>query len=259
MMTRPRTLLPALAASALVLAGCASGGAPTSAADGERTILNVFAAASLTEAFGALEKTFESGHPNVDVVLNLAGSQDLVAQMAANSGADVLATANESTMADAVSRGLVGEPRVFATNTLALITPAGNPAGVTGLDSSLSRAKLVICAPEVPCGALTAQLAEARGVRLDPASEEQAVTDVRGKVSSGEADAGIVYRTDALAAGDAVETIPIAGTEAVAAVYPIAVAIEAVHPDPASAWVDLVLSDAGQRVLGAAGFTPAAQ
>ena len=147
-------LLSALAACGLALAGCAQSAsnnaaldqsAPAAESKAEEVVLNVFAAASLTETFGELEKTFEAAHPNVDVVLNLAGSQDLVAQMAANGGADVLATANESTMDKAKEQGLVAEPSVFAKNTLTLITPPGNPADVTGLDSSLDNVKLVIC------------------------------------------------------------------------------------------------------------------
>ncbi len=272
---RRLSLLSALAACGLALAGCAQSGSANDAASDqsaamssssaaesapvEDITLNVFAAASLTETFGALEKTFEAAHPNVDVVLNLAGSQDLVAQMAANGGADVLATANESTMDSAKEQGLVEELAVFVKNTLTLITPPGNPAGVTGLDSSLDNAKLVICAPEVPCGKLTKKLTAALGVELHPVSEEQAVTDVRGKVASGEADAGIVYKTDALAEGEKVETVDIQGAEQAVNTYPIAVAAGTSHADSAKAWVDLVLSAEGQKVLEAAGFTPAAR
>ena len=261
-------LLSALVACGLALAGCAQSSsnnaapeqssAPAAESKAEEVVLNVFAAASLTETFGELEKTFEAAHPNVDVVLNLAGSQDLVAQMAANGGADVLATANESTMDKAKEQGLVAEPSVFAKNTLTLITPPGNPAGVTGLDSSLDNVKLVTCAPEVPCGKLTGKLTAALGIELHPVSEEQAVTDVRGKVASGEADAGIVYRTDALAEGAKVETIDIQGADQAVNTYPIAVAANTMHSELAQAWVDLVLSADGQKVLSDAGFTAAA-
>lgn len=258
---RGAPLIAVLAACGIALGACASspggvadqsGSAASSAGD---SVLNVFAAASLTEAFGSLETSFEAAHPGIDVVLNLAGSQDLLAQMAANGGADVLATANEATMESAREQGLVDEPELFAMNTLTLITPPGNPAGVTGLDSSLEGVALVVCAPEVPCGALTRSLADSLGVELRPVSEEQAVTDVRGKVASGEADAGIVYMSDARAAEGRVETIPIPGAEGAVNAYPIAVASATAHPGAARAWVEHVLSEEGRKALSGAGFT----
>lgn len=221
--------------------------------------LNVFAAASLTETFGELAEQFELGNPGVDVILNLAGSQELVTQLVENGGADVLATANSVTMAKASEYGLVTDPQLFATNTLVLITPDGNPARITGLGSSLVGAKLVICAPEVPCGQLTKKLADELGVTLQPVSEEQAVTDVRGKVTSGQADAGIVYTTDAIAAGDSVETIEIVGSEKIANEYLIAISKESSNAELAANWLELVLSEQGQKVLGAAGFTSVAK
>lgn len=261
-------LLSALAACGLALAGCAQSGsnnaaldqsAPAAESKAEEVVLNVFAAASLTETFGELEKTFEAAHPNVDVVLNLAGSQDLVAQMAANGGVDVLATANESTMDKAKEQGLVAEPSVFAKNTLTLITPPGNPAGVTGLDSSLDNAKLVVCDTEAPCGKLTKELTGALGITLNPVSAEPNVKDVLGKVASGEADAGVVYRTDANAAKDQVEAIDIQGADQAVNKYPIAPVEATKNAELAQKWIALVLSPEGQSVFERAGFTPAAQ
>lgn len=278
-MTRRFAALTLLASAGLALAGCSSaapsaqsvtGAMPDDAkamssastggatlAGGEKVSLDVFAAASLTESFGVLEKSFEKAHPNVDVVLNLAGSQDLVSQLAEGAPADVLATANESTMAKAADQGLVGEQTLFASNTLVLITAPGNPLGLTGLDSSLEKANLVLCAPEVPCGKLTKKLAEALGATLHPVSEEQAVTDVRGKVASGEADAGVVYKTDAIAEGDAVQTVEIPGSDKAVNRYPIARTANAKNADAADAWIELVLSAEGRKALGDAGFTPA--
>ena len=263
---RSLRILPVLGAAALALAAC-SGGASTpeaTASSGEdqvparEIVLNVYAAASLTETFGELEKTFEAANPEVDVRFNFAGSQDLVTQLGEGADVDVLATANESTMKKAADAGQVDAQTIFVTNTLTLITTPGNPAGITGLDSSLDGAKLVICAPEVPCGKLTKTLTDKLGVTLNPVSEEQAVTDVRGKVSSGQADAGIVYKTDALAEGDAVDTVEIQGADEAVNKYPIALVSASTKKDYGQKWIDLVLSTEGQAILAEAGFTPAA-
>ena len=262
---RSLRILPVLGAAALALAACTSGTSPATdtasseatGAPAKETVLNVYAAASLTETFGELEKTFEAANPGVDVRFNFAGSQDLVAQLGEGADVDVLATANESTMKKAADANQVDTQTVFVTNTLTLITTPGNPAGVTGLDSSLDGVKLVVCAPEVPCGKLTKTLTEKLGVTLNPVSEEQAVTDVRGKVSSGQADAGIVYKSDALAEGDAVDTVDIQGADEAVNEYPIALVSTSTKKDYGQKWIDLVLSEEGQALLSEAGFTPA--
>ena len=264
---RSLRILPVLGAAALALAACTGGTSPATdtasseatGAPAKETVLNVYAAASLTETFGELEKTFEAANPGVDVRFNFAGSQDLVAQLGEGADVDVLATANESTMKKAADANQVDTQTVFVTNTLTLITTPGNPVGVTGLDSSLDGVKLVVCAPEVPCGKLTKTLTEKLGVTLNPVSEEQAVTDVRGKVSSGQADAGIVYKTDALAEGDAVDTVPIQGADEAVNKYPIALVSASTKKDLGQKWIGLVLSAEGQAVLERAGFTPAAK
>ena len=257
---RSLRILPAIGAAALALAACTGGSTPANSTaspqatqPAETTVLNVYAAASLTESFGELEAIFEEANPGVDVRFNFAGSQDLVTQLGEGADVDVLATANESTMKKAAAQ------TIFVTNTLTLITTPGNPAGVTGLDSSLDGVKLVICAPEVPCGKLTKTLTEKLGVTLNPVSEEQAVTDVRGKVSSGQADAGIVYKTDALAEGDAVDTVAIQGADEAVNKYPIALVSASTKKDLGQKWIDLVLSAEGQKILEDAGFTPAAK
>lgn len=242
-----------LAAVVLALAAC--GGQGTTTADRPGGELTVLAAASLRGAFEDLAEVFAAEHPGAEVTFSFAGSSDLVAQLAAGAPADVLATADEATMARAVEAGTVtGEPRVFARNVLTLVVPTGNPAGVTGLDASLDGADLVVCAPQVPCGAATAALAELLGTPLAPVSEEGSVTDVLGKVRSGQADAGLVYATDAAAAGDAVETVAVDHADEVVNRYPVAVATDAAEPGLAAAWVDLLLAPEGARVLGAAGF-----
>ena len=232
--------------------GAASAG--TSGGAGKATgKVTVLAAASLQGAFEEIEKTVEKDNPGLDVTFDFQGSQDLVASLAGGDSADVLATANNSTMKTAADQKLVGNQTEFATNVLTLIVPKGNPKKITGLDSSLEGANLVICAPEVPCGEATKKLAEAQGITLKPVSEEQKVTDVRGKVESGEADAGIVYTTDAAAAKDKADKIDIPDGGVVNH-YPIAQTAEPENPAGAQVFIDAVTGKAGQEILAKHGF-----
>lgn len=258
-MRRLARALAALAASGLVLvlAGCTAPSvqtpAPTTPAT--RTKLVVFAASSLNKAFEQVGVEYRKTHTTTDLTFSFLGSQDLLSQLEGGAAADVFAAADQKTMDAATERQLVvGTPAIFATNTLVLITPAGNPAGITGLDASLDGRKLVVCAPAVPCGAATRTLSAQLGVTLAPVSEEQKVTDVRGKVEAGEADAGIVYATDAKQAGEKVTTIGIQGAEGVVNRYPIAVTAAARQPAEARAFADFVVSDAGLALLAAYGF-----
>ena len=231
-------------------AASASGSGASQKATGKVTVL---AAASLQKAFEEIEKTVEKDNPGLDVTFDFQGSQDLVSSLASGNSADVLATANNSTMKTAADQKLVGNQTEFATNVLTLIVPKGNPKKITGLDSSLDGANLVICAPEVPCGEATKKLAEAQGITLNPVSEEQKVTDVRGKVESGEADAGIVYTTDAAAAKDKADKIDIPNGGVVNH-YPIAPTAKPENPAGAQAFIDAVTGKAGQEILTKHGF-----
>ena len=232
--------------------GAASAG--TSGGAGKATgKVTVLAAASLQKAFEEIEKTVEKDNPGLDVTFDFQGSQDLVASLAGGDSADVLATANNSTMKTAADQKLVGNQTEFATNVLTLIVPKGNPKKITGLDSSLEGANLVICAPEVPCGEATKKLAQAQGITLKPVSEEQKVTDVRGKVESGEADAGIVYTTDAAAAKDKADKIDIPDGGVVNH-YPIAQTAEPENPAGAQVFIDAVTGKSGQEILAKHGF-----
>ena len=236
--------------------GAASGAASASASSGEGKAtgkVTVLAAASLQGAFEEIEKTVEKDNPGLDVTFDFQGSQDLVASLAGGNSADVLATANNSTMKNAADQKLVGDQTEFATNVLTLIVPKGNPKKITGLDSSLEGANLVICAPEVPCGEATKKLAEAQGITLNPVSEEQKVTDVRGKVESGEADAGIVYTTDAAAAKDKVDKIDIPDGGVVNH-YPIAQTANPENAAGAKVFIDAVTGKTGQEILAKHGF-----
>ena len=236
--------------------GAASGAASASASSGEGKAtgkVTVLAAASLQGAFEEIEKTVEKDNPGLNVTFDFQGSQDLVSSLAGGNSADVLATANNSTMKTAAEQKLVGDQTEFATNVLTLIVPKGNPKKITGLDSSLDGANLVICAPEVPCGEATQKLSSALGVTLNPASEEQKVTDVRGKVESGEADAGIVYTTDAAAAKDKADKIDIPDGGVVNH-YPIAQTASPENAAGAKVFIDAVTGKTGQEVLAKYGF-----
>ena len=220
------------------------------------TRLVVFAAASLAAPFTSIGAAFEAAHPGVTVQFSFEGSTTLVEQLEQGAPADVLASADTVTMDRAVRENLVAGPtRVFATNTMTLIVPAGNPAGITGLDASLDGKKLVLCAPAVPCGAAARSLAALDGVVLHPVSEETKVTDVRTKVETGEADAGIVYVTDAAISGTKVQTIPIPRADQVRNDYPIAIPRTAPHATLAASFVAMVTGSDGRAALSSAGFS----
>lgn len=220
------------------------------AADPERA-LHVYAAASLDEPFAEIGRRFMVEHPDVVVSFNLAGSSDLVTQISEGAPADVLATANESTMANAVD--FVGEATLFATNTLVIAVHPGNPKGIAGLEDLTSDDVItVICAPQVPCGSATKKVLDAAGITLNPASEEPSVTGVLSKVESKEADAGLVYTTD-IARAD-VEAVTFPEAEGAVNRYPIAVVNESANTELAQEFVDFVLGDEGQAVLAEAGF-----
>lgn len=238
-----------LAVGALALAGCGS----SDDASGSGGTLTVFAAASLTSTFTELGEQFEADHDGVTVTLSFGGSSDLVSQIQEGAPADVFASADEASMdklADAVE-----DRQDFASNTLEIAVPPGNPAGIAGFaDLAKPDLKLVICAPEVPCGTATQKVVAATGVTLSPLSQEQSVTDVLGKVTSGEADAGVVYRTDVEGAGEDVEGVTFPEASSAVNTYPIAEVAESDGDDLAQEFIDLVLSDAGQSVLADAGF-----
>jgi molybdate transport system substrate-binding protein len=148
-----------------------------------------------------------------------------------------------------------GDPRVLATNRLVLVVPADNPAGIEEFaDIDSGGVDFVVCVESAPCGALAAEALEEQGIENEPASEEVDVKAVLAKVELDEADAGIVYATDAVASGDRVEAVEIPASAATTTSYPIAVTADAAEPELAAAWVDLVLSEEGQRVLAEAGF-----
>ena len=251
----------ATAALALSLTGCATQPAPgPSASESAATprTLTVFAAASLTQTFTELAEQFEADHPGVTVSLVFDGSSGLAAQLTEGAPADVFAAANLTTMKTVVDAGLAEDPQVFVSNVLEIATPPGNPAGIQSFaDLAGADVRLVVCAPEVPCGAATQKVEAATGVTLTPVSEENAVTDVLGKVTSGDADAGLVYATDVLSAGDAVDGIPFPEADQAVNDYPIAALKAAPQAELAAEFVEFILGATGQKVLTDAGFRPA--
>lgn len=258
------TLMTLAAALTLVFTGC---GSESSNIEGqvsppehseEEVALHVLAAASLQKSFEEISEEFTADNPHVTVEMSFAGSSTLVQNLEAGAPADVFASADEVNMDKAEEADLIDvqTSEVFAANKLVGIVPADNPANVSTLaDANEDGVNLVICAPQVPCGALSERVAQHAGVMLHPVSEEQQVSDVLGKVRSGQADAGLVYATDAALAPDEVETFDIESAADTLNYYPIARTSNSASPETATAFVEFVQSDAGQSILQAHGFT----
>jgi molybdate transport system substrate-binding protein len=264
--TRLSAALAAACVLAAGLSGCAAGPGATGAAStagagaGGTTRLSgtvtVFAAASLKSTFTNLARDFEAKNPGTKVTLNFAGSSDLATQITQGAPADVFAAADARNMAKLTDEGLVdGAPATFATNVLEIAVPPSNPASIGSFaDLAKPGVKLVVCAPQVPCGAATGAVEKATGTTLAPASEESSVTDVLGKVTAGEADAGLVYVTDIKAAAGAVKGIPFAESDTVVNTYPIATVGTSKNKDLARAFIATVTGSEGKKVLSDAGF-----
>lgn len=242
-----------------VLTACRGSSSATSGSSRPQGAVRVFAAASLTGPFREMAEAFEAENPAVNVDFNFAASSALARQVVAGAPADVVVTADERTMQTVIDNGDALGPKTLARNRLTIVVEKGNPEGVSGL-RDLARPNLVVvlCAPEVPCGRLADAALQMAGVHLRPASREQHVKAVTAKVVLGEADAGIVYVTDARAEGDKVGTVAIdsAADHRLEAVYVIATARHADNPAAALAWVDFAVSAEGQAVLARHGFLP---
>ena len=255
-MLRSRIRLAAvLAVAALALAACGGGDEPPGGFSGSSNEIKVFAAASLTAAFTELGQQYTSANGGTKVTFNFAGSQALATQIQQSAPADVFASADLANM-DKV-KDLVGTPKSFASNLLAIVVEKGNPKGVKGLDDlGNGDLKVVLAGEEVPAGKYAKQVLDKAGVGVTPVSQEDNVKAVVTKVSLGEADAGLVYVTDVSAGGDKVEGVDIPQTENVTATYPIATVKASTAKDKAQAFMDLVLSAQGQQVLEQFGFLP---
>jgi molybdate transport system substrate-binding protein len=249
--TRPRHLAVLLLAIALLAAAC---GGARDGGSGGRAELRVFAAASLTAAFGRLGDRFTAAN-GTKVTFNFAGSQALATQIRQGAPADVFASADLANM-DKV-KDLVATPQAFAGNLLQIVVEKGNPKGVEGLgDLARGGLKVVLAAEEVPAGKYARQALDRAHVSVAPVSLEDSVKAVVGKVGLGEADAGIVYVTDVRAGGDKVEGVDIPMDQNVVATYPIAVVGASTHRSEAQAFMDLVRSAEGRQVLEGYGFLP---
>ena len=219
--------------------------------------ITVSAAASLTDVFPIIASAFNKRYPQITVTFNFAGSNALVEQLRAGAPADVIATADEKTMQKAVASSLARRPMVFARNSMAIATPAGNPANITRLkDLENSKVTTAICAPTVPCGRLATELFTKNNINVTPVTKEVDVRAVMGKVIADAVDAGIVYSTDTKAAGDAVTTIEIPDSQNLFTNYPIAPVTESKNARAAKAFVDYArYSSTAQQILRAWGFS----
>jgi molybdate transport system substrate-binding protein len=232
----------------------------------EQHDLTVFAAASLREALTALGHNFEETHPGTHVILSFAGSQTLRAQIEHGAPADVFASADERHMKALYTEGLVKEPRLFATNELVVAVARARADTLREFRQLPEAARIVLGAPEVPVGEYTRKMLErasgelgadfAARVEAHVVSREPDVRQVLAKLSLGEADAGVVYRTDALSAKDKIVVVDVPAAYNVVASYPIAVTAHGKEPDIATAFIQLLLSPDGARSLSAQGFLP---
>jgi molybdate transport system substrate-binding protein len=246
---RPLAVAAALVAVATLAAGC---GQDTASPD----TLTVFAAASLKQSFTQIGEQFEADHPGSTVEFSFAGSSDLVTQLTQGASADVFASADTKNMDKAAQADLLaGEPVDFATNVLTIAVAPGNPEGIATFgDLARPGLDVVTCAPQVPCGAATETVEQATGVRLAPVSEESSVTDVLGKVTSGQADAGLVYVTDVAGSGGKVAAVDFPEAADAVNTYPIATLKDSSNAELAQAFVDFVTGEQGRKVLNDAGF-----
>lgn len=248
--------LNAMRAIALTVLALGPLTACTAASDApQNQTVTVFAAASLTDPFTELGKGFEAANPGIEVVFSFAGSADLATQIVEGAPADVFASANEAQMDVVSAESLTAAaPVIFATNVLTIIVPSDNPANIGSFEDLVSAdVATVVCAPQVPCGAATVTLEDTFGFDVPAVSEENSVTDVLGKVSSGQADAGVVYVTDVPRSTD-VTAIPIEGADAAINTYPIASLGSSQAADAASAFVDYIAGPAAAAVFAKAGF-----
>lgn len=260
---RPFRIAVPGAAALLALSACSSSGSDTSGApasgssQGEVTgEVTVFAAASLQDSFTALGKRFEKEHPGAKVTFSFGGSDSLAASITGGAPADVFAAASPRTMKIVTDAGdASGTPATFVRNELEIATLPGNPDRISSLkDLTAKDLKVVLCAQEVPCGAAARKALDAGGLKLTPVSYEQDVKAALTKVELKEADAAVVYKTDVRAAGDKVEGVEFPESADAVNDYPIALLKDAPNAEAAKAFIALVRSAEGERVLSRAGF-----
>ncbi len=250
----------ALLVLAALLTGCSSAQPvdPTPSPDRNSSVsgdVTVFAAASLSDAFAALALAFQAVQTEVNVNLNFGGSSMLAEQILQGAPADVFASADRATMRRVVEAGAADHDELFATNVLELVVAPGNPAGIRGLaDLQRSDLAIALCAADVPCGAATRRALAVAGITPRPDTLEQDVKSVLTRVRLGEADVGVVYRTDVSSAERDVDGVPFPEAASAVNEYPIASLTDAPHPEAAEAFVAFVLSGPARAILDEAGF-----
>ena len=220
------------------------------------TTITVGSASSLTEVLVTIGEDYMAANPEVTVTFSFAGSSAIAEQIRSGAPLDAFASAGTSSMEPLATEGLVTDVTAFATNTLMIATPPGNPGGVTGL-ADLPGATVLVCQEQVPCGVAAAKLFELNGLEITPASFEPDVVSVLGKIEADEADAGIVYVTDVLSSEDRVEGIAIPAADNVTTTYQGAVVRDAAQAEAAALFVAYLTSPQAQATLAAAGFAPA--
>jgi molybdate transport system substrate-binding protein len=232
--------------------GCSSNSEPAQA--GGKIV--VMAAASLKSAFTKIGQQFKTDNPGTSVDFEFAGSSELATQLTQGATADVFASADTAQMDTVAKAGLLaGDPAKFASNSLVIVTAPGNPQKIASFaDLAKPGLNVVVCQKPVPCGSATHRIEDSSGVHLNPVSEEPSVTDVLNKVTSGQADAALVYVTDALSAGNKVTAVSFPEAPSAVNIYPIGVLKKAPQPTLAQKFVTLVTADTGQKILAQAGF-----
>ncbi|TWV56150.1 molybdate ABC transporter substrate-binding protein [Streptomyces misionensis] len=260
-----RVLLAGTGAAALLALAACSSSSDSSAAASDTSgkaspklsgTVTVFAAASLQESFTALGKEFEQQHPGTKVRFSFGGSDTLAASITGGAPADVFAAASPKTMATVTdAEDAAGAPATFVRNQLEIATLPGNPDKIASLkDLTRPGLKVVLCDRTVPCGAAAQKALAAGHLELTPVSYEQDVKSALNKVELKEADAAVVYKTDVHTAGDKVEGVEFPESAKAVNDYPIALLKNAGNPEAAKAFIALVRSAEGQKVLGRAGF-----
>lgn len=246
----------AAALSLLVAAGCSD---DDPAASGGSDTLTILAASSLTDVFDDLADVYEQEHEGVEVRLTYDSSSTLAEQVIQGAPADILATADEGTMQGVVDEGLTAsDPVVFARNILILVTPADNPADIASIEGlNNPDVDWAVCVPDAPCGIASEEVLGIVNVTSEPVTEEANVRDTLTKVTAGEVDAGLVYVSDAQAAGDDVQSIEVPEASQAINADVIAPLDGAADAELSQDWIDLVTSDEGQQALEGYGFLPA--
>ena len=247
-------------ALALVTAACSSSSSSTSAGT-SNTQLTVFAASSLTKAFTQIGQDYHTANPDVTVTFSFGSSTDLASQIQSEGTADVFASASGTAMDTVAGNPGVTDQTNFATNHLVIITPPDDPASIGSIqDLTKPDVKLVLAAEGVPVGDYAREALDNAGISKEAlanvVSNEEDDASVVAKITSGDADAAIVYTSDIAAAGDSVRSVEIPNAVNVVATYPIAAVTGSAYPDQATSFVDYVAGAEGQAVLKRYGFGP---